>query len=359
MLNEIQLTWWELFGVLGLSHSVFLLVYMAFRAGRIARASVAIGYFLILSSAFLADFGTRYVGEVSPYYKILQDMLWLAGPYLTYLLIVQAIEIDRLPQWRHYFVLLGVPIVLGVAQIINAYIADYEVALSLAGVGVGGLAMLSIWFKREELGALLKDQKSHGGERYWLVLAMIIINVAFLASVLVFASNHISREEFLTIRNILGLGLVYLASTSLFRIYPQAVRVTPKAADALTDDDRKLVPRLEDLLNNQKVYQEPSYGRADLARELNVPEATLSRLVNLHYGKSLPQILNERRVDDACRLLADTEAQIAVIAEQVGFNSLASFNRAFREKTGKTPSEYKKQLRENGPDSPMIGKRAG
>ena len=40
-------------------------------------------------------------------------------------------------------------------------------------------------------------------------------------------------------------------------------------------------------------------------------------------------------------MLHNPEIAIQVVAFEVGFNSLASFNRAFREITGKTPSEYR------------------
>lgn len=360
MLNAIQLTWWELFGVLGLSHALYLIVYMVLRSGRIARASVALVYFSVLSCAFLVDFGMRYIGDAWQYYAIMQDMLWLSGPFFSYLLIVQAIDIDRLPHRHHYLALVGVLAVFMTGSILyyalaqcwfdaQCYRPHYQMAFSLAGVGFGSLSMLAVWFKRDALAVLANDIKMHGGERYWLVIAMIVVNTGFLAALLVLASGRLSYEEFMTIRNILGLGLVYLASTSLFRIYPQSVRVVPKVggSDALSAEDQKLIPAIEDLLQIQKVYHEASYGRADMARELNVAEATISRIINLHYGKSLPQILNEKRVDDACRLLIDTDESIAVVAEQVGFNSLASFNRAFRDIIGKTPSEYKKQTKES------------
>ena len=55
--------------------------------------------------------------------------------------------------------------------------------------------------------------------------------------------------------------------------------------------------------------------------------------------------MNERRVDDAKRLLVETDAAIKTIAEEVGFNSLPSFNRVFKDLTGYAPSIYRKSLK--------------
>jgi AraC-like DNA-binding protein len=92
----------------------------------------------------------------------------------------------------------------------------------------------------------------------------------------------------------------------------------------------------------EKVYQEPTYSRADLARECSAPESTVSRVINVHFGKSFPQLMNERRIADAKRLLQQTDAPVAKIASEVGFNSLPSFNRVFKDMTGDSPSSFRK-----------------
>ena len=58
--------------------------------------------------------------------------------------------------------------------------------------------------------------------------------------------------------------------------------------------------------------------------------------------KSFPQLLNEKRVETAKTLLLDTDASIKIVAQEVGFNSLPSFNRVFKEVEGQSPSSYRK-----------------
>jgi AraC-like DNA-binding protein len=190
-------------------------------------------------------------------------------------------------------------------------------------------------------------QEKEGQARFWLVMTLLLMNGAFLATMLVSLGPWLAAGQVMMIRTILGLGLVYLSGTSLFRIYPQSVkmalRAAQKAAAGLSHDDRVLAQKIERLLDMDKVYQEPTYSRSDLARELNVAETAISRVINIYFGKSFPQVLNERRVADAQRLLRETPAPVKQVAEDVGFNSMATFNRVFREATGQTPTEYRAQ----------------
>lgn len=86
---------------------------------------------------------------------------------------------------------------------------------------------------------------------------------------------------------------------------------------------------------------------SQLAEELQTPEHQLRALINTRLGyKNFSTFLNGYRVDEACQRLADPkEARIPIltIALDAGFASLAPFNRAFRQSTGMTPSEYRRE----------------
>lgn len=57
------------------------------------------------------------------------------------------------------------------------------------------------------------------------------------------------------------------------------------------------------------------------------------------------QYVLRSRVNQAKKLLAETDRTILDIACYCGFNSTANFNKAFKKATGKTPSEYREQLK--------------
>jgi AraC-like DNA-binding protein len=63
--------------------------------------------------------------------------------------------------------------------------------------------------------------------------------------------------------------------------------------------------------------------------------------------KTYIEFLNDVRIDNACKLLVDTEKCITDICYNSGFNTLANFNRQFYKVKQVTPSHYRKMFRNN------------
>lgn len=350
MMGLLEVTWWELISLLGLVQSVWLLVYMALRSGRLRNASLAIACFTCLGLAFFADMGTRYLSGLEGY-ALIQDMLWYALPLCFVLLAMQIAKVDSLPEAKYFSILSLLPLTVIIGWGLGSFqdtcgfmlLCDVEqrrVVLGITASVLGAFSLLFLWGQRVLLNDLSKE-KSYKADRYWLILALIIMNCGLIGVTLLFVSGVVNVPDFLIIRNLLGCGLVYVASTSLFRIYPQIIKVAAKSSSDISDEDAVFIRRLADLIDLQKVYQEQGFSRASLARELGASEGTVTRLVKVHFGKSVPQLLNEKRINDACLLLKQTTAPVSVVSEQVGFNSVASFNRVFKEIIGLSPSEYR------------------
>lgn len=346
----------EILSLIGLSQCVYILVYMLFRAGDIKRAALPAVYFLVLGLAFFLDFARGYIGGLSDYYILAPWAAWFMGPPLSVLLIIQVAQISKVPSLRQFWVLALVPIAgaagLTVARLDNncqlpldcPMLRDWLVVFGLAA---GLISIIALWTKRSLLRGLRSEKA--GSARYWLILTLIFVNLSFLGVMLLSLTPALAMEPAFMIRTFLGLGLVYIAGTSLFRIYPQAVQLVERRdPDEMNIAEKDVARRIEDLLALEKIYQEPAYTRADLARELKLPEAVVSKVINVHFGKTFPQLLNEKRVADAVRLLTETNQAIKDVAQQVGFNSTASFNRVFRSLTGKTPSMYRKNSADDG-----------
>jgi AraC-like DNA-binding protein len=95
------------------------------------------------------------------------------------------------------------------------------------------------------------------------------------------------------------------------------------------------------------VCLEADLSLGTLADRLKVPEHRLRRLINKGLGyRNFAAFVNDHRVSQAKRILADPDnsrQQIVAVAFELGYASLAPFNRAFRQLTGMTPSEYRAQ----------------
>jgi AraC-like DNA-binding protein len=353
-MDRLQFSLQDVLSVLGLAQCLLILVYMLFRAGGLTRALVPIAYFLVLGLAFLADLAARFVGQAFEIYPVLQWILWFSGPPLSFLLILQIARLSAPPSLRAFALLLLVPAALAGAILgvwadgscggeSLARCESFARWLRVTGLAAGAVGLLAVWGVRGLMEGV-RLQKM-GDERFWLILALVGINGLFLGLVLAQLSGMVEGAQVDLIRTVLGMGSAYVAGTSLFRIYPLAVRMAADAVQELTEPERHMARRVEGLLDLDKVYHEPSYSRSDLARELGVPEASVSRIVNLHFGRSVIQLLNERRVEDAKRLLTQTDAPVRTVAVESGFNSLASFNRVFKEIAGCPPGTYRASSR--------------
>lgn len=101
-------------------------------------------------------------------------------------------------------------------------------------------------------------------------------------------------------------------------------------------------------LMNDGAYKTPGLTIGGLADLMKMPEHRLRRLINDTLGhRNFSSFLNDFRIDEAKRLLADpnlADQQITAIAFDLGFSSLAPFNRAFRERTGVSPRDYRHEI---------------
>jgi AraC-like DNA-binding protein len=78
-----------------------------------------------------------------------------------------------------------------------------------------------------------------------------------------------------------------------------------------------------------------------LARVSGVSEAHFARSFKEAFGLPPHRYLLTRRIEKATALLRDTDLSITEIAFQIGWSSLGTFGRTFRDVTGKSPAEFR------------------
>jgi len=83
----------------------------------------------------------------------------------------------------------------------------------------------------------------------------------------------------------------------------------------------------------------------DLARIAGYSACHFSRIFKKYSGTTFINFLNNRRVSAAELLLLEENASVTDASARVGFSSLTTFNRVFKEINGCTPSEFKKLYR--------------
>jgi len=119
-------------------------------------------------------------------------------------------------------------------------------------------------------------------------------------------------------------------------------------------------------MEDKQLYQDPELSLSLLAEKLEIHTHELSRIINIALKKNFSDFVNDFRVRDVVRKMQDPafdHITLLGIAYESGFNSKSTFNRIFKQVTGKSPIEYKAdlkkerptyKLRRNAPIAPVI-----
>jgi AraC-like DNA-binding protein len=243
------------------------------------------------------------------------------------------------------------------ALVFQLDIVPHDVMAALSHAMLVGLYIFLIYKVLSQMsGDLLEKRRRF---RIWLMLGHILVTVTlmlerkFISGTLY--ADHTSLIESLGI----FLATTYLLYQSIQRkeIHPfeanyrkSAVGMTgnlsPERKSALLAADRHNLELLKRKME-EGLYRKPGLTVAKLAVTLEIQEHRLRKLINFHLGhRNISQYLNNYRVEEAKRRLADISerrVQVLTIAMEAGYVSLRPFNRAFKSRTGLTPTEYREE----------------
>jgi AraC-like DNA-binding protein len=155
---------------------------------------------------------------------------------------------------------------------------------------------------------------------------------------------------FLTALNIFATGYRALRQSEVV-LGPSETRPGRRyERSSLTPENAALYrTRLLELVERERSYLDPEITLPKLAQAVGIPVVHLSRVINEQLGRNFFEFINRYRVEEAKRRLAGPGAgrdKLITVALDCGFNSLATFNRVFKELAGRTPSEYRESRRD-------------
>ena len=118
---------------------------------------------------------------------------------------------------------------------------------------------------------------------------------------------------------------------------------TPLSSALEPDLVQRVTGSLRTAMETDRLYLNPELTVTVLAERTGIPQKQISSVLNQHLRKSFNEFVNEYRIR-AIRerlLRGDTgNLTIAAVAYEGGFNSLPTFQRAFKTIVGQTPSEF-------------------
>lgn len=104
------------------------------------------------------------------------------------------------------------------------------------------------------------------------------------------------------------------------------------------DSSNLLVNAIRDFISTN--YSEP-IGLTEAARHVGRNPSYISRLVRENTGESFTQLLTEKRMAEAKRLLKDTSLKVQDIAERTGYTNVRYFTRVFKANANMSPNDYR------------------
>ena len=237
------------------------------------------------------------------------------------------------------------------------------VLVSVAAYGVAA------WRRYAEHQRWLTDNLSNREEfrLSWLRLVLLVIASTWvvIAAFFIFAKVWGPLDYFDRLPAVLWLaGLVYALGLAgwrfgnrplpfIERVPSMEEAVTPSTAsvaepvgplpDQRSGTQRELSLEWAARMEAAGWWRDATLTRERLARNLDTSPRTLSRVLNEGLGQSFNEFVNRLRVQAVAAELADgsRERDLLQIAFEAGFNSKASFNRAFKAYTGLTPSDFR------------------
>ncbi|MBQ7320157.1 MAG: AraC family transcriptional regulator [Clostridia bacterium] len=91
-------------------------------------------------------------------------------------------------------------------------------------------------------------------------------------------------------------------------------------------------------------YASPTLSLKTMEEELHLSRYHISHIFSHKLNINFNRYINSLRISSACRLLRSTDRSITEIAGLSGFNTSRSFNRAFFDQMGLSPTQYRRAM---------------
>jgi len=165
--------------------------------------------------------------------------------------------------------------------------------------------------------------------------------IAAVESALLDRFGDVKLPEFVTCTAVFGSS----ESSEIERMVDETVQFLTdrkKAAESNYIDYRELIYRLR-----RNIVSQPQrdWEIENISHDIGISKSHLQRLYKLLFSTSIKDDVINSRIKRAMQLLEHTDMRIAEIAEQCGYNNENHFMRQFKEKTGMTAAQFRREKR--------------
>ncbi|UII75652.1 AraC family transcriptional regulator [Flagellimonas sp. HMM57] len=356
---------------LGVSQGLFLSISLRLIHNRNVSANRILSLLLLIVSLMLFCRITAF--------RISEDWIWrfgilidttifLFGP-LLYLYVKRLVYRSTPPfklNWVHYipallhlcyyFWTLSIPL----SDFNNRYFSGGLNIMFFVVEASGLLSLIFYWirtfllirnYSKEEKKVLSYRQNVFQFLKFFLFTLLIFVllwSVSFIGAnflgttfiYLNYVTMWISIPIFIYI-----VGYFSLRQPEIFRI-PVPAKEKSEKQRLKPDEIQKLQKRLHYFISEEKTFVQPDITLKSLAEKMNTSRNNLSWLLNQTYQVSFYDYINRFRIEEFLLKINNGEHlnhTLLALAMDVGFNSKSTFNKAFKNEMGLTPSDYIKK----------------
>ena len=205
--------------------------------------------------------------------------------------------------------------------------------------------------KNNEIDRLNIDNTTKEEKLYTRTLLLFFFIIAFvllllLVLIILLQKRNLSKANtFLLKQNIEAVK----TENELKQLKSEVTQVVSAKQSDISDKRKtELRNNLIEILETKKIYKNSKLTLSSLSKELDSNTSYLSKVINDEFNMNFNNFINSYRIKEARRLLSNPDNfnyTIASIAEEVGFNSISVFNKAFKDTTGLTPSFFLKSMK--------------
>jgi AraC-like DNA-binding protein len=242
---------------------------------------------------------------------------------------------------------------MGVAGVLYQSHVALGIAFPLAGLAFACLAPLTVYFGMAGDLDLRRRQL-----RQWFVplVSLYLAAVVITQAIVMFQERSTPTPLVLLNLVVIDLAAVAVLSTLVqLRVVNWIAAVDMPPAVALSRLEQSVLDRLNRRFLPERLYAREALTIVELASLLDTQEHVLRRVVNHGLGfRNFNDFLHTHRLKEAADRLGDAQGRripVLTIALEVGYGSVGPFNRAFKERFGVTPTQYRRQ--NSPPPSPF------
>lgn len=378
-----------------LSRAMKSAIFLPLAIFLIANSTIAL---VPVVNAQFPDLSQLYSAIVFPTLFLLCPCLWF---YIEGITAEEPWQLNR-KQTRH-FVLLWPALVISVMIMLlpkgvytDIFINDIDAVTPLAiATVIGLLVMMMLWLGQclyimvRIINRLITYRKqlknvfsNHDDKALnWMNwLLFIAISTWLFSLATVFSSNlfdnflfNIRTESFLSLLLVWSLAHFGLQQKPGFTGYSESVDITApnketqnkvapnnetqnnednveisspmkyqrSALDAVQSS--RIADKINNIMSNEQLYLDSNLSLQKFANHLAISPNYISQTLNETLCTNFFDFINKWRIEAAKPKILANQDSVLNVALEVGFNARSSFYKAFKQETGKTPSEFRKQ----------------